>query len=487
MCQSPVHAFTHFNDEMGLMTVLTGRTRRAAALAGVAAVSLGSLGLTACGGSDGDGSGGAVELTIALNAISGGKNAEEADWVEDWVIPHFEEEQRKAGVEVDVTFEASGVDDEQYKSRLALDLQSGSGPDIFSLDGIWLGEFAEAGYITPLSEVSPDSADWEGWDHIPEAVRELASFDGEPYGIPAGTDARVLFYNKDLFREAGLPEDWQPTSWAEILDAAEALNALDGVTPIQLNAGTAMGEATTMQGLLPMLAGTGEEIYAADSDAWTGATAGMEQTLGLYEDIYGAGLGDPQLQQETQGRDKSFEQFAAGEIGILLESDYLWRDVISPDVGVAPMADRDETVGYAMIPAVEPGAGVRGQDFVSMSGGGVRVVNPASDNAELAYELLEFMHSAEAFEASMPSGPRITARTDVNDKVLADDPFLSYLAEEVLPLTTYRPALAVYPQVSVLLQEATAAVVDGDSAADAAAAYQEDLEELIGDDGTVTS
>ncbi|MGP3972133.1 extracellular solute-binding protein [Streptomyces sp. 6N223] len=460
------------------------RTRRVAALAGLCAV---SLGLAACGGS-GDGDDGAAELTIALNAISGGKNAEEADWVEDWVIPRFEEQQRKAGVEVNVTFEASGVDDEQFKSRLALDLQSGSGPDIFSLDGIWLGEFAEAGYIAPLPETSPASADWEGWQHIPQAVQQLATFDGERYGIPAGTDARVLFYNKDLFRQAGLPADWQPTSWAEILDAAEALNALDGVTPIQLNAGTAMGEATTMQGLLPFLAGAGEEIYAADSGAWSGATDGMERTLGLYEDIYAGDLGDPDLQRETQGRDKSFEQFAAGEIGILAEGDYFWRDVIGPDADVAPMADRDEAVGYAMIPAVEPGQGVRGQDFVSMSGGGVRVLNPASDNAGLAYELLEFMHSPEAFEASMPSGPRITARTDVNERVLADDPFLSFLAGEVLPLTSYRPAVAVYPQVSVLLQEATAAVVEGDSAADAAAAYQEDLEELIGDDnGTVTS
>jgi multiple sugar transport system substrate-binding protein len=458
-------------------------TRRAVAVAGVAAV---SLGLAGCGSGSGDGSGGAAELTIALNAISGGKNAEEADWVEDWVIPHFEEEQRAAGVEVDVSFEASGVDDEQFKSRLALDLQSGSGPDVYALDGIWLGEFAEAGYIEPLSEASPATADWAGWQQIPQAVQELASFDGERYGIPAGTDARVLFYNRDLFREAGLPAEWQPAGWDEILDAAEALSSLDGVTPIQLNAGTAMGEATTMQGLLPFLAGTGEEVYDAGSGTWTGASSGMEQTLGLYEDVYGGGLGDPDLQRGTQGRDQSFERFAAGEIGILAEGDYFWRDVISPDVGVAPMADRDEDVGYAMIPAAEPGQGVRGQDFVSMSGGGVRVVNPASDNTELAYELLEFMHSQEAFEASMTSGPKITARTDVNEEMLAGDPFLSYLSDEVLPLTSYRPSLAVYPQVSVLLQEATAAVVDGESAADAAASYQEDLEEVIGDDGNIS-
>ncbi len=455
-------------------------TRRVAAMTGVTAV---SLVLAACGGSD-SGSDGSVELTISTNAIAGGKNAEEAEWIENWLIPEFEQQQRQNGTEVEVTFEGTGLDDEQVKSRLALDLQSGSGPDVFALDGIWLGEFAEAGYIAPLSETSPDSENWEGWEQIPDAVQELATFDGELYGIPAGTDARVLYYNKELFQEAGLPADWQPTSWAEVLDAAEALSGVDGVTPIQLNAGTAMGEATTMQGVLPMLAGTGEDIYA--DDKWTGASPGLTETLGLYEDIYGGGLGDAELQQETQGRDKSFEQFANGEIGILLEGDYFWRDVINPENGVAPMEDRDENVGYAMIPAVEPGQGVRGQDFVSMSGGSVRVINPASDNPEMAYELLEFMHSAEAFESSMESGTKITARSDVNEQMLGDDPFLSYLSEEVLPITSFRPSLAIYPQVSVLLQEATASVVGGDSAQDAADQYREDLEEVVGSADSIT-
>jgi multiple sugar transport system substrate-binding protein len=129
---------------------------------------------------------------------------------------------------------------------------------------------------------------------------------------------------------------------------------------------------------------------------------------------------------------------------------------------------------------------VRGQDFVSMSGGGVRVINPASDNADLAYELLEFMSSAEAFEASLESGPRMTPRTDVNEATMGDDPLMNFLTAEVLPLTSYRPSLAIYPQVSVLLQEATAAVVGGDSAEDAVNQYREDLEEVVGGADSIT-
>ncbi|SOD61692.1 carbohydrate ABC transporter substrate-binding protein, CUT1 family [Streptomyces zhaozhouensis] len=452
-------------------------TRRLVALTGALALS----GTVAACGSDGDGDSGTIELTISMNAIAGGKNAAEADWVEQWVIPRFEEEQAAAGVEVDVTFEPSGVDDEQYKSRLALDLQSGAGPDLYTLDGIWLGEFAQAGYVEPLERTDPDHAAWEGWEQIPDAVQALATFDGALHGIPAGTDGRVLYYNRQLFAEAGLPADWQPADWDEIIGAAEALAALDGVTPIQLNAGTAMGEATTMQGVLPLLAGAGEEIHT-EGAGWTGDSAGLERVLDLYAEIYGAGLGDRQLQQETQGRDKSFEEFAAGEIGILLESDYFWRSVVNPDGGVAPMQDRDEDVGYALIPAVAPGAGLDGADHVSTSGGNVRVVNPAGDHADLAWELLTFMHSAEAVTALVGDDPRITARADVNEALLGDDPMLTFVNEQVLPLTSYRPALDVYPQVSVLLQEATAAVVDGGDPAEAAADYREGLEEVVDGD-----
>ncbi|MFG1703227.1 extracellular solute-binding protein [Nonomuraea sp. M3C6] len=433
------------------------------------------LALTSCGTGT-DSGGGSVTLTIAANSISGGKNSESADWIKQWVIPEFE----KTHQNVKVLFQPSGVDDEQYKTKIALDLKSKTGADVIDVDGIWVGEFAQAGYIKPLSEVGGAAVDqWEGWSQIPQAVQGLGIFDGKKYGLPQGTDGRVLFYNKTLFKKAGLPETWEPKSWQEIIDAGTKLKAAGVPTPIQINAGTAMGEATTMQGVLPLLVGAGSEIYAAGK--WTGASQAMKDALGFYQQIYGgSGLGDPKLQQEAKGRDKSFAQFAAGKIGILAESDYFWRSVVEPTAGVAPMKDRDQVVGYARIPAKQPGGGIRGQDFVSMSGGAVRVLNPFSKSPRLAWELLAFMHSAAATKSQMAGQARISARTDVNGEVLTADPMLKYIADEVLPITAYRPGLAVYPQVSTALQEATAAVVSGKSADEAAAAYQAELEVLVG-------
>lgn len=455
--------------------------------AAFALTTVGAVVLAGCSGGsepETDGTNGPVTLTLTTNSITGGKNAAEADWIADWVVPEFEKAMKADGKDVTVEFQPQGVDDEDYKTKIALDLQSGKGADIIGMDGIWVGEFAEAGYIKPLSEVGGDAVDdWDGWAQIPDAVQNALSFEGDRYGVPQGADGRVLYYNKDLFAQAGLDEQWAPESWADVLDAAGALKKIDGVTPIQLNAGTAMGEATTMQGLLPMLVGTGEQVY--EDGKWIGASDGMEEALDLYKTIYvDEGLGDPVLQQEASGRDTSFQLFAEGKIGILLEGDYFWRSVINPadGVGTAPMADRDEVVGYAKIPAVEPGEGIDGQDFVSMSGGTGRVLNPNSEHPELAWQLLAFMNSPEAYEARAAGTLAISPRDDVNEKLLASDPMLTFVSQEVLPITAYRPGLAAYPQVSVLLQQATLDVATGSSVDDALQTYVRGLEGVVGPD-----
>ncbi|GAA3470898.1 extracellular solute-binding protein [Nonomuraea roseola] len=443
------------------------------------------MALTACGQSSSDAD--TIELTITQNAIAGGKNAAAADHIANWVIPKFEAAQKAKGKDVKVKFVPSGVDDEQYKTKLALDLKSKKGADVIDIDGIWAGEFAEAGYIKPLSEVAGAETDsWEGWSQIPEAVQGLTTYNDKKYALPIGTDGRVLYFNKTLFQKAGLPADWQPKSWQEVIDAGNKLKTAGVPTPIQINAGTAMGEATSMQGVLPLLAGAGGEIFK--DGKWSGASQPLKDALGLYQQIYGgSGLGDPKLQQEAKGRDKSFAEFADGKIGILMEGDYFWRGVVNPTDGVAKMADRDQVVGFAMIPAIQPGKGIRGQDFVSMSGGALRTINPNSKHPKEAFELAAFTLSPEALKEETKQNVRITPRTDVNKEILTGDPLLMFISEKVLPLTAYRPPLAVYPQVSAALQEATAQVVSGKAPDQAATDYQAKLEGLVGGAGNVAS
>lgn len=427
-----------------------------------------------------------VTLVISANDVVGGKNAAEASWITDTVIPGFVAAQKAKGVTAKVTFNGSGVEDEQYKTKLELNLKTGSGADVFAADGIWLGELASAGYVEPLDTVVGDTAkSWDGWKQISEAVQQNLTFKDKLYGIPNGTDGRVLYFNKTLFAKAGLPTDWQPTSWADIVSAGQALKKLSGVTPIQINAGVPMGEATTAQGFLPLLAGTGQPLYDDASAKWQGATPGVKEVLGFYKTIYGGGLGDPKVQQDKAGRDQSFADFSKGRIGILAEGDYFWRSVICPDTtacATTAMPERDKVVGWAKIPAMEPGKGVKGQDFVSGSGGAGWMLNPKTKYPQQAWELMAWMSSAEMQTALSKAQIRISARADVNAQTLTGDPLLTFISEEVLPITTYRPSDEKYNEVSLAIQEATAAVVSGKSADEAASAYQSAMEKAVGAD-----
>jgi multiple sugar transport system substrate-binding protein len=428
-----------------------------------------------------------VQLALLDNSIRGGKNERNAAWIEDELIPAFEAEMEAAGTPVEVSFEGQGVDDEDYTTQLALDLGSGEGPDVFSIDGPLVGNFATAEYIRPLTEVvGPEVEEWDGWSQINEAVQAIATFEGARYGIPHGTDGRVIYFNKGIFAEAGLPEDWQPTTVEEILEAARAIkDANPDVIPIQLNAGVSMGEATTFQGALPLLGAAGSPIYDEETGLWTGATPDMVEMLGTYATVYGdEELGDSDMQLLQDGRDRSFEAFSNGEIAMLIESDYLWRSVVNPDpdASLFPMENRDEILGWALIPAYEPGGALGGLDFVSMSGGGLWTMNPNTEHPAEAWALMTFIMSKDQALARLGDTAQITARDDVNAEVLANDPLLSFIAEEVLPVTHFRPSLEVYPQVSVALQEAVESVVTGTSPEDAAAAYQAALEEIVGAD-----
>jgi multiple sugar transport system substrate-binding protein len=431
--------------------------------------------------------GAAVHAQDPIEITVGGVGAgPELDWLNNTVIPAFEAMKAEEGVAVNVTvleFTGSGEDQRQ---QLVLDLGVGSGPDITSFDGFWLPEFVEGGLLSPLTEVvGPEVLEWEGWEFTPEGIQSIMSFDGEIYGIPRGTDGRVIWYRKDLFEQAGLPAEWQPTSWEEILEAGRAIKeALPEVTPIQLNAGTAMGEATTMQGYLMALLGAGHHIYDFEAEKWIASSPAILDTLRLYETIYVTEeLGDARWQLVQNGRDLSFEAFSNGEVAMLVEGDFLWRGPIAPETGNFALANRDEVVSFAMMPAIEPGAGFNGQDFVTISGGTGFVVNSNTENPAIAWELLTFMFSKEQVDALQALQPRIRARLDVE---VPNDAVMSSIATNVLPMTTIRPQLPAYNQVSAQAQLMTERVVSGEmTPEEAMAAFDEAVTEIVGEENVI--
>ncbi|MBZ0293672.1 MAG: extracellular solute-binding protein [Anaerolineae bacterium] len=420
-----------------------------------------------------------VEITITGTATGAG-----FDWLNTVVKPTCEAQLSDAGMPVTITpieWVGSGED---FRQQVVLDLGVGQGGDILNVDGFWIPEFVEAGLVKPLREIAGDEVmDWDGWVQIPAGLQAILGFEGEIYGIASGTDARVIWYRTDLFEQAGIEVPWTPASWEDVLDAARTLKEAGVEWPLQLNAGTAMGEATTMQGYLMALLGAGQHIYDFETGKWIVKSQAILDTLNLYNTIYNEEqLGSQRFQLAQNGRDLSFESFSQGNTAMLVEGDYFWRSVVVPG-GNFGMDNRDDVVSFAPMPAEEPGMGYNGQDFVTISGGTGYILNPNTEHPAEAWGVLSCMFSKESLEGFNGLQPRIRARTDVP---VTGDETMSLIASDVLPLTTIRPPLPAYNRVSTEAQLMTERVVSGEmSPEDAMDAYATAVIEIVGEENTV--
>src|SRR4029077_4677145 len=85
-------------------------------------------------------------------------------------------------------------------AKLTTAVRGGTGPDVYELDHFTVAERAAAGV---LEDLSPFGAASESANYLDFAWKE-ALFKGKPYALPFDTDARALFYNKDLLQAAGV-------------------------------------------------------------------------------------------------------------------------------------------------------------------------------------------------------------------------------------------------------------------------------------------
>ena len=111
-----------------------------------------------------------------------------------------------------------------YYTKIQLMMRSpNTAPDIVYEDTFLINSDITAGYLKPLDDYI---AGWQDWNQFEETAKGAAKGqDGKTYGIPDGTDTRALWFNKEIFAKAGLPADWSPKTWEDVLSAARTIKA----------------------------------------------------------------------------------------------------------------------------------------------------------------------------------------------------------------------------------------------------------------------
>lgn len=143
---------------------------------------------------------------------------------------------QKAGLEkimADFT-EATGIKTElqvvewnSYWTLLEAGASGGDMPDVFWMHSNEAVRYMSNDILLDLTDKIAESDTLE-MDKFPEDIKEMYQWDGKTYAVPKDMDTIAIWYNKDMFDEAGIAYPDGSWTWDEFYDIAEKLTKEDG-------------------------------------------------------------------------------------------------------------------------------------------------------------------------------------------------------------------------------------------------------------------
>lgn len=137
----------------------------------------------------------------------------------------------------DITVTHNNFPYAQYRTKVAAAVAAGEGPDVVQLYYGWLHDYLAAGILQPLSQESFPHSEIEQ-EFFP-MVGSMKS-GGDYYALPTAVRSLALFWNKKIFREAGLDPEVPPKTLDELVEFAKKLTQRDPAGNIT-QAGLTMG------------------------------------------------------------------------------------------------------------------------------------------------------------------------------------------------------------------------------------------------------
>ncbi|WEB40340.1 extracellular solute-binding protein [Streptomyces yunnanensis] len=351
-------------------------------------------------------------------------------------------------------------------------------PDLVYEDTFLISSDIRAGLLRPLD---PYLKSWDDWRQFePSAKAAARGQDGRTYGVPDGTDTRGLWFNRTVFAKAGLPADWHPHTWDEVLDAARTIRRkVPGVIPLNVFTGKGAGEAAVMQGFEMLLYGTGpDQLYDPAAKKWVTGTRGFKDSLRFLDTVYREKLGPEVSDALSPNIQTNVAAELLPEQKLAIDLDGSWLGQQWQKTGGTPWPQWARTLGQAPFPTqagAPPGR-------VSLAGGWTWSIPARAPQPALAWKLIEtFQSKANALEWCT-RGAQLAVRKDVaaDPRYLTSVPGIGFFTQ-LVAVSRYRPALPEYPQVAAAIGEATEAVTAGDATPEQAAArYDDTVRSLTG-------
>ena len=344
---------------------------------------------------------------------------------------------------------AEGVGSTDQFNRIELS-QAGAvedKPDIFQLDNIWLGQFVDEGITANLDSYY---ANWADKGDIVPAYANSTIVKGSQYAVWFYSDIRLMVWNKDVFKKAGLDPEKGPTTWDELFADAAAIKAkVPGVSPVEFPASS---EESTVDRFYSYLYMTGSNILNADNTKAAFNDAGGQKALQLYVDLVKQGYTPKAVLGETA--DDNIAHVFSGKAGIMLAT-------VGDGLGSLPdgfdVAKFQSTIGAALPPLCT------GCQAASTAGGWMLAINADSPNKDLAWDYLTMVTDGKNMVPFEVDRTRIPVRTSglAEADAFKADPYFAQEADAA-KVAHFPPFIAKYTDMIEILWTGMQKAITGD-------------------------
>ncbi|MGC6587791.1 sugar ABC transporter substrate-binding protein [Paenibacillus sp. FSL W7-1279] len=380
--------------------------------------------LAACGGSggtgaskqpDGDSSGAATTLRFAT------WDTGDALKIEQEIAKKFEESH--PGTKVQVEAYADGFD-----QKLAAGFGAANPPDV-----MYMWDFPTYHQsLEPLDSYASKDEDLN-IDDFYQGLFNYGKIDNQLYGIPAGFTTRVVYYNKKMFDDAGIPYPSDGWTWTEFQELAQKLT---DKSKKQYGFGVrAENDTYDLQGFVWS---NGGSFISEDGTTIEGYMNSKEtaEAIQMLGDMLKNGSA---VLTGGKGQQSGEDIFKAGKIA-------MWESGIWP---LESFREAGIDVGTVEMPAFEgkPVKGVLAESALSIA--------KDSKNKDLAWEFIKFYVSDEAIKMRVADLP---VRVSVVNELKKDQDPLYKPYYTMLERSDNTPAFLLNPKWNEVNRQLSAAV-----------------------------
>ncbi|MGW1492477.1 ABC transporter substrate-binding protein [Streptomyces sp. NPDC002402] len=275
-----------------------------------------TVALAGCGTSSGSG-----DVTLKLVAadydVSGGQSSKKY-----WTDLAAEFERTNPGIKIDVRIESWNDIDRKVGEMV----KAGKAPDIAQIGAY--ADYAAADKLYSADQLLSIPVQ----SNFLQPLTDAGEMKRVQYGLPFVASTRLLFYNKKLFKEAGIKND--PKTWDDLVEDAEKLkDNTDAKYPFALPLGPEEAQAETMMWLL-----SGGDGYTDTSGNYG---IDSEQNIATFTwlktNLVDKKLTGPVAPGKLNRKD-AFAAFTRGEVGMLNGHPSLMQAAEAANIDVGKVA-----------------------------------------------------------------------------------------------------------------------------------------------------